>query len=77
MNGFRSLISLCESRWSWSAEPRIRAALICSSDDRDDMSRGGEPMKKIVIRKPGAVRLTSVAAALYGSCGGNTNNGPF
>jgi hypothetical protein len=28
-------------------------------------------MKKIVIRKPGAVRLTSVAAALYGSCGGN------
>jgi hypothetical protein len=41
------------------------------------MSQGGESMKKIVIRKPGAVRLTSVAAALYGSCGGNTNNGPF
>ncbi|TWF72873.1 hypothetical protein FHX73_1624 [Kitasatospora viridis] len=33
-------------------------------------------MKKIAIRKPGAVRLTS-AAALYGSCGGNTTTGPF
>ncbi|TWF72870.1 hypothetical protein FHX73_1621 [Kitasatospora viridis] len=27
-------------------------------------------MKKITIRKPGSVRLTSAAVALYGSCGG-------
>ncbi|TWF72871.1 hypothetical protein FHX73_1622 [Kitasatospora viridis] len=31
-------------------------------------------MKKIAIRKPGAVRLTSAAIALYGSCGGGIRN---
>ncbi|TWF72872.1 hypothetical protein FHX73_1623 [Kitasatospora viridis] len=30
-------------------------------------------MKKIAIRKPGAVRLTSAAIALYGTCGGIRN----